>query len=90
MDAAKTITANFTPINHTLTVAVSPAGGGTTNPTVGPHTYAYGTVVRRHGHARDRLRVQLVERRMRWHWRLLGDDGRRQDCHGQLYGGAYL
>ena len=45
MDADKTVTANFTQINYTLTVAVSPAGGGTTNPAVGPHTYAYGTVV---------------------------------------------
>jgi uncharacterized repeat protein (TIGR02543 family) len=31
--------------NHTLTVAVSPAGGGTTTPAVGPHIYAEGTVV---------------------------------------------
>ena len=30
---------------YTLTTAVSPSGGGTTNPTVGVHTYAYGTVV---------------------------------------------
>ncbi|MGB9104931.1 MAG: hypothetical protein WCC59_09240, partial [Terriglobales bacterium] len=30
---------------YTLTTAVSPAGGGTTNPAVGPHTYASGTVV---------------------------------------------
>jgi pectate disaccharide-lyase len=30
---------------YTLTMAVSPAGGGTTNPAVGPHTYAYGTAV---------------------------------------------
>ena len=30
---------------YTLTTAVSPVGGGTTNPAVGPHTYAYGTVV---------------------------------------------
>ena len=45
MDADKTVTANFTPITYTLTTAVSPAGGGTTDPAVGPHTYAYGTVV---------------------------------------------
>ena len=45
MDADKTVTANFTQITYILTVAVSPAGGGTTNPTVGPHTYAYATVV---------------------------------------------
>lgn len=30
---------------HTLTMAVSPALGGTTNPAAGPHTYADGTVV---------------------------------------------
>jgi pectate disaccharide-lyase len=30
---------------YTLTTAVSPVGGGSTNPAVGPHTYAYGTVV---------------------------------------------
>lgn len=30
---------------HTLTMAVSPAGGGTTNPAAGPHTYADSTVV---------------------------------------------
>jgi hypothetical protein len=32
-------------VTFTLTMAVSPAGGGTTNPAVGPHTYAEGTVV---------------------------------------------
>ena len=45
MDADKTVTANFTPITYNLTVAVSPAGGGTTNPAVGVHAYAAGTVV---------------------------------------------
>jgi len=30
---------------HTLTMAVSPAGGGTTNPAAGAHTYADDTVV---------------------------------------------
>ena len=45
MDADKTVTANFTPINYTLTTAVSPVGGGTIDPAVGPHAYAYGTVV---------------------------------------------
>ena len=30
---------------YTLTTAVSPVGGGATNPAVGPHTYAYGTAV---------------------------------------------
>ena len=45
MNANKTVTANFTAVNYTLTTAVSPTGGGTTNPAVGPHTYASGTVV---------------------------------------------
>jgi uncharacterized repeat protein (TIGR01451 family)/uncharacterized repeat protein (TIGR02543 family) len=45
MDADKTVTANFTQITHNLTVAVSPTGGGTTNPAVGVHVYPYGTVV---------------------------------------------
>ena len=45
MNADKTVTANFTPINYTLIVAVSPSGGGTTDPAVGAHTYAFGTVV---------------------------------------------
>ena len=35
------------------------------------------------------LRVCLrpLERRLLWLWRLLGDDGRRQDRHSQLHGG---
>jgi uncharacterized repeat protein (TIGR01451 family)/uncharacterized repeat protein (TIGR02543 family) len=45
MDADKAVTANFAQITHNLTVAVSPTGGGTTNPAVGVHTYPYGTVV---------------------------------------------
>ena len=45
MDADKTVTANFTPIMYNLTTAVSPAGGGTTDPAVGVHAYAAGTVV---------------------------------------------
>ena len=45
MDAAKTVTANFTQITYNLTVAVGPAGGGTTNPMAGIYAYAYGTVV---------------------------------------------
>jgi uncharacterized repeat protein (TIGR02543 family) len=45
MDAAKTVTANFTVINYNLTTAVSPSGGGTVNPAAGVHAYAYGTVV---------------------------------------------
>ncbi len=46
MDAAKTITANFSQIptvNMTLTMSVS--GSGTTNPTAGNHSYSQGTVV---------------------------------------------
>jgi hypothetical protein len=34
-----------TAATHTLTMAVSPAGGGTTNPAAGTHTYADGTLV---------------------------------------------
>ena len=33
------------PAQYTLTTAVSPAGGGTTNPAAGAHNYASGTVV---------------------------------------------
>jgi len=43
MDAAKSVTAYFTQITYDLTVAVD--GSGTTNPAVGVHTYAAGTVV---------------------------------------------
>jgi hypothetical protein len=43
MDADKSVTAHFVAIpTHTLTVAVDPTGGGTTNPTVGVHTYEAG------------------------------------------------
>jgi uncharacterized repeat protein (TIGR02543 family) len=46
MDGDKTVTANFELIpQHTLTMAVSPLGGGTTTPSVGTHDYAEGTVV---------------------------------------------
>ena len=48
VDGNKTVTANFTlitPTDYTLTMAVSPAGGGTTTPAVGGHTYADGSVV---------------------------------------------
>ena len=45
MDADKTVTANFTTITHDLTIAVNPAGGGTTLPTFGLHTYAENAVV---------------------------------------------
>jgi uncharacterized repeat protein (TIGR02543 family) len=45
MDADRSVTAHFAQITHNLTVAVNPVGGGTTNPAVGVHTYAYGAVV---------------------------------------------
>jgi len=46
MDDNKTVTANFGPPPHyTLTMAVNPVGGGTTDPTVGAHEYPEGTVV---------------------------------------------
>jgi len=45
MDADKTVTAHFTGITYDLTVAVDPAGSGTTNPAVGVHAYAHGIVV---------------------------------------------
>ncbi len=44
MNANKTVTANFV-LSRTLTMAVSPSGGGTTNPAIGDHNYADGTVV---------------------------------------------
>jgi uncharacterized repeat protein (TIGR02543 family) len=44
MDGDKTVTANFNPA-HKLTIAVAPAGAGTTAPTVGVHSYTVGTVV---------------------------------------------
>jgi len=45
MDADKSVTANFSGIFYNLTVAVNPAGGGTTDPAVGVHAYAAGSVV---------------------------------------------
>jgi hypothetical protein len=46
MDTDKSVTAHFVAIpTHTLTMAVDPTGGGTTNPTVGVHTYEAGSVV---------------------------------------------
>jgi hypothetical protein len=45
MDDDKSVTAHFTGITRDLTMAVDPVGGGTTNPAVGVHTYAYGAVV---------------------------------------------
>jgi len=44
MSANRSVTANFTS-GYTLTTAVSPTGGGTTNPAVGAHVYSSGTVV---------------------------------------------
>jgi uncharacterized repeat protein (TIGR02543 family) len=43
--SALTVYVNYTEITHDLTMAVDPSGGGTTDPAVGVHTYAYGTVV---------------------------------------------
>jgi len=46
MDAAKSVTADFAVITHELTIAVDPAGSGTTVPPAGvPHIYDEGTVV---------------------------------------------
>jgi hypothetical protein len=45
MNADKSVTAHFTLVTHDLTTAVDPVGGGTTDPAVGVHTYAYGSVV---------------------------------------------
>jgi|GEM_PF-423573 len=43
MDADKTVTANFSEVNYTLTMAV--VGDGAADPAVGDHTYLEGTVV---------------------------------------------
>ena len=43
VDADKAVTANFTPITRTLTIAVN--GSGTTNLAVGQHSHPHGTVV---------------------------------------------
>lgn len=45
MTGNKTVTANFAPSEYTLTMAVNPAGGGTTTPAVGNHNFSNGTVV---------------------------------------------
>jgi Fe-S cluster biogenesis protein NfuA len=46
MNANKAVTATFAAVpTFDLTVAVSPTGGGTTDPSVGVHTYVTGTVV---------------------------------------------
>jgi uncharacterized repeat protein (TIGR02543 family) len=44
MDSNKSITPNFI-AQYTLTIRVNPAGGGTTNPAAGDHTYDAGTDV---------------------------------------------
>ena len=85
MDADKTVTANFTAISYNLTTAVSPAGGGTTNPAVGVHTYAYGAIVAVTATPAAGYVFSSLERRLQRRRRLLGDDGRRQDRHGQLH-----
>lgn len=43
MDCDKSITANFSPVTHTLTIQLS--GNGSITPTVGTHVYGEGTVV---------------------------------------------
>ena len=43
--AAHTASVNYVQIMHNLTVAVDPAGGGTTTPAAGVHSYAEGSVV---------------------------------------------
>ena len=46
MDAAKSVTAHFVAgTAYNLTIAADPAGGGTTEPAVGVHSYAPGSVV---------------------------------------------
>ena len=45
MSANRTVTAYFTPLNYNLTVAVDPAGSGTTLPSVGVNPLAGGSVV---------------------------------------------
>ena len=46
VDGDKTVTAQFEAIpEYTLTMAVTPEGGGTTNPAVGMHAYVENTVV---------------------------------------------
>jgi hypothetical protein len=45
MDGDKTVTAHFVGVSHELTMAVDPVGSGTTDPAVGVHTYAEGSVV---------------------------------------------
>ncbi|NLP10629.1 hypothetical protein GX408_09570, partial [bacterium] len=45
MNSNKTVTANFGTPQYTLTMAVSPGGGGTTTPSVGDHSYDPSTTV---------------------------------------------
>ena len=43
--ADEAVTATFTQIIHDLSISVDPAGGGTTNPSAGVHSYADGAIV---------------------------------------------
>jgi uncharacterized repeat protein (TIGR02543 family) len=45
MNSDITVTANFTQITHSLTITMNPAGGGTTTPSAGVHSYVEGTIV---------------------------------------------
>jgi uncharacterized repeat protein (TIGR02543 family) len=45
MDSDKSVTASFAKIQYTLTMAVSPGGGGATSPIAGSHIYDAGMVV---------------------------------------------
>lgn len=45
MNADKSVTAHFVPVQHTLSIAVEPVGAGTTTPAVGDHLYDYGAEV---------------------------------------------
>ena len=45
MDSDKVVTATFTLKQHTLEMAVDGSGSGVVTPTVGIHTYDYGTIV---------------------------------------------
>ena len=45
MNSDITVTANFTQITHSLTITMNPAGGGTTTPSAGVHSYIEGTIV---------------------------------------------
>ena len=85
MDGNKSVTAHFTIVpTYVLTTAVSPGGGGTINPAAGAHTYSEGAGCYRHGHAQHGVHLLQLEWRLHWQWRLLRDDERRQDRHGEF------